>query len=319
MCRAVCILFFPYLDQIVNGLCKKFKYGKFNTNDIRIRNPYIILIGISNFKGYDDLKCVTNDIDKIETILKKNNYNNIKKLVKPNGNVDITHINECLRQAAIKIREINNKKTQSKDSSNEHDEDKNKTSEAIDSLILYYSGHGFENDYTVDSNGNIFSLYKLKHPFNEDDFDALQGKPKFYFFDCCRNMKLPKQAVNKWEKTKGGNISYTSGFASQAATNTLSFYATSDTKYVNEIKNDKHGNNEGKMAHAFANCFETNCIYNQFNSKQRNMNQLLYTLKNQIQQDKRDLLNVVYQYISNCINGYLINYQIKMLLVLDLR
>ena len=59
----------------------------------------------------------------------------------------------------------------------------------VDCLILYYAGHGFENDFLIDSNGKIFSFNEIKSMFDERNCDELKNHPKIYLHDGCRSLK----------------------------------------------------------------------------------------------------------------------------------
>lgn len=242
-----------------------------------IRNPYVILIGLSTFDQQNvlaKLKChvdnltgVKNDITKLEQLFAKRfGDDNVKSIC---GDLDKKSIDKFLNTCFVNIADHN----------------KDSKQDSIDALILYFSGHGFENNYAIDSKGKIFSLFEFKYKFREKILTALKGRPQLYFHDCCRNLKFPIQdaemksndfELSSW-KDKGYRMTLIHPYRSKCnLQNVLTFNATADAQSVNEDK--EYGS---KMAKAMIECFE-NLDTNQ------TLGQLLYCLKQKIQSNMED-------------------------------
>lgn len=73
------------------------------------------------------------------------------------------------------------------------DTNKSKNKESIDALIFYFSGHGFDDDLFIDSNGMVFGIDVFKKEFVESKLSCLKNRPKFFFIDTCRSSFLPEK------------------------------------------------------------------------------------------------------------------------------
>ena len=291
----------PDTDGIVNSK-KALKATSIKYENIK--NPFIMLIGISTFdkdKVLDifeitNLPGVKKDMASLKTLF-QTHYNeahvrDIQSYLKQKDDTfyvtryDIVHfLNDCAVQ-------LNKMKTQAEDKNkininNNH----NISGGDIDSLIIYYSGHGFENNDTIDSDGEIFSLDEFKYQLK----DTLKDKPKLYFFDCCRHLQIGKVDENEAKRmeTKGA-VSQVSLFDSRHKKeidfqNIMSFYATADGKYINE---DETGS---KMKRAIMKCFN-HC---RGKEKSYTLHELSMLLKNEIQQDMENDTNLQIPEVSN--------------------
>ena len=69
----------------------------------------------------------------------------------------------------------------------------------IDSVIVYYSGHGYVNDAVVDGNGEVFSFREIQHELMRKtiggDKKKMKNIPFFYFKDTCRKMSVPQNEI----------------------------------------------------------------------------------------------------------------------------
>ena len=272
------LLYFPFIKINItsnNNVCQ-IEYKD-------IKNPFIILIGISTFdekqvlnkyEQITNLKGVKVDMKELSDLFTKyyncenvrNIQNYIKKSNKHNYNdkennsvknpyfVKRKQIMNFLNECRIQIRKRKN----------------------IDSLMVYYSGHGFERDFTIDSSGKIFSLYEIKYELR----DVLTDKPKLYFFDCCRNLELPQIDETEMKNTqfKGTSIRKEWSFPLKCHCdfqNILTLYATADGKGI--FEHPEHGS---RMRRA---------ITKYFNNKPDSLtlHQLLLWLKDEIQKDNK--------------------------------
>eukprot|EP01084_Bolivina_argentea_P294868 507498_1 len=136
----------------------------------RFQNPCILLIGIAeydekwlndpdnrkyNLKQLNGVKTDIKDLKKIFTKLKFQNIFTIQKYIKskkvknqkPWSATKKDMINFCIKYRTH-IHE-------------------NELKDNIDSLIVYFSGHGAQNDWLIDSNGEQISLFQIKCLFND--------------------------------------------------------------------------------------------------------------------------------------------------------
>lgn len=120
-------------------------------------------------------------------------------------------------------------------------------SNKFDSLIVYYSGHGLQNNKAIDSYGNLMPYCHINCKFNKDNCKSLlinensnQYKPIFFVRHACRHSKVLEADV-KNHVCKGSNIdrTYIDGIQKECDNdNMLILNATCDTKAIKESDKD---------------------------------------------------------------------------------
>eukprot|EP01084_Bolivina_argentea_P051358 94472_1 len=152
----------------------------------RIKNPHIVIIGIQKYESpNEDLGGIPKDVEKMRNLWSGYySFNNISFM-------DYKH--------KIKLKDI--------EKFVEYEAKKIENDNFVDGLIFIYSGHGsrYKNkDYIICSDGNAASKIHLMNMFNDQQCSHLKGKPKLFYFDCCRGHK--GISVDQLNSAKGNKV-----------------------------------------------------------------------------------------------------------------
>eukprot|EP01084_Bolivina_argentea_P243997 408867_1 len=154
-----------------------------------IRNPYVIIIGISQYEApRESLPAVISDIKNMKELWKnkfKYNY--------------VSCISDDIHSLYIDSKTL---KTYLNDAQATIQTEKN-----VDGLIIIFSGHGGTNNGTsfiVTSDNLLWSINRIQDKFSSENCDFLANKPKILYVDSCRgNQNITQQQTKTMEKAKG--------------------------------------------------------------------------------------------------------------------
>ena len=77
--------------------------------------------------------------------------------------------------------------------------DNNISKGEIDCFILFYAGHGYRNEFDIDSDGRVFEFYDIVMNFDSTRRKSMQHLPKLIFYDCCRNAYLSQEQHKQFD------------------------------------------------------------------------------------------------------------------------
>ena len=149
----------------------KFSFLK----DVTVKNPYIIIIGLSDYSEYDNsgdsnLPSAKNDVQLLTKLFKGvYNYNHVISIHNyckiKNETCKITNeiLNEFLTIHRSKIH-------------------LNEDNVSIDGLMVFYSGHGYDKGLVL-TDGSKMMFKDIEMIFNNKSLACLKGLPKIFYLD----------------------------------------------------------------------------------------------------------------------------------------
>ena len=156
----------------------------------RIRNPYIIVNGISDYsksqnKKWPNLKGVIVDIKNMINL-----WNGIYGYKNMSISLPTSNHNDDKNENEKKNDSVSYDPTAMANKENYNDflvgiRTKIDSNKYYDGLIYYYSGHGIKNNIILE-NGQQFRIKQIYQTFNGKQCISLRDKPKILIFDSCR-------------------------------------------------------------------------------------------------------------------------------------
>eukprot|EP01084_Bolivina_argentea_P132296 233469_1 len=191
-----------------------------------IRNPYVIIVGITDYNILPCLPAVKSDIVNMKDLwINKYKYKHIS-CASDKDNIGSTYITEN------QLDEYLNDLTHEIYTANKKDK------LDIDGLIFIYSGHGGNfgrnrENFVVTSEGNTgIPLAEIQAKFTV--CNCLKKKPKIFYMDCCRGTQVVKDVERA---SKGQQQKYSS-----SETDIFVHFATSPNheSYTNDEKTESN-------------------------------------------------------------------------------
>ena len=159
----------------IKKITKKIKELKNRKFCKYIYNPYIILIGISDYSLLNDNKYKNLDATKNDVNLMLSLWKNI---------YSFEHV--------VSVQDKINNKTLDEDNFNNFLIEqrnniiilcKNKNVKSPDCVLIYFAGHGHDKTILF-GDGSSFSYKSIKMIFDNQMLICMASRPKMYFFDC---------------------------------------------------------------------------------------------------------------------------------------
>ena len=156
---------------------------------------------------------------------------------------------------------------------------KNFNLDMYDSLILFISAHGKQNQ-VLDSNSEPVLIEKIKEQFNGEKCPGLSKKPQFFFVDSCRH--VTQNYINTNSNNNDNNAE--SSTATDKADNKMdedldmvwTIFSTETNR--NALESNKFG---GYLVHSVTKLFANNYNYDNENQSE-NVNDNLATILNKL-------------------------------------